>query len=153
MKKRVTYLAIALTTECNYKCFYCKRGGESISKEKETISFSDIKKIIANAHEIGITNFRITGGEPTSVPYFGKLIEYIMKFKDTKIRIIISFCFLLSLLKDFKGICRLTIGLLTRKVPSDAANVWMNVMELVDFSMLSFRQSVPPSEPCTRAEC
>lgn len=87
MKKRVTYLAIALTTECNYKCFYCKRGGESISKEKETISFSDIKKIITNAHEIGITNFRITGGEPTSVPYFGKLIEYIMKFKDTKIRI------------------------------------------------------------------
>lgn len=87
MKKRVTYLAIALTTECNYKCFYCKRGGESISKEKETISFSDIKKIITNAHEIVITNFRITGGEPTSVPYFGKLIEYIMKFKDTKIRI------------------------------------------------------------------
>ena len=87
MKKRGTYLAIALTTECNYKCFYCKRGGESISKEKETISFSDIKKIITNAHEIGITNFRLTGGEPTSVPYFGKLIEYIMKFKDTKVRI------------------------------------------------------------------
>ena len=87
MKKRGTYLAIALTTECNYKCFYCKRGGESISKEKETISFSDIKKIITNAHEIGITNFRLTGGEPTSVPYFGKLIEYIMKFKDTKIRV------------------------------------------------------------------
>lgn len=87
MKKRVTYLAMALTTECNYKCFYCKRGGESISKEKETISFSDIKKIITNAHEIGITNFRITGGEPTSVPYFGKLIEYIMDFKNTKIRI------------------------------------------------------------------
>lgn len=87
MKKRVTYLAIALTTECNYKCFYCKRGGESISKAKETISFSNIKKIITNAYEIGITNFRITGGEPTIVPYFGKLIEYIMKFKDTKIRI------------------------------------------------------------------
>lgn len=87
MKKRVTYLAIALTTECNYKCFYCKRGGESISKEKETISFLDIKKIIANTCEVGITNFRITGGEPTSVTYFGKLIEYIMKFKDTKIRI------------------------------------------------------------------
>lgn len=88
MKKRVnTYLAIALTTNCNYQCFYCKRGGESISKEKENISFSNIKKIIANAHEVGITNYRITGGEPTSVPYFGKLIEYIMKFKDTKIRI------------------------------------------------------------------
>lgn len=87
MKKRVTYLAIALTTECNYKCFYCKQGGESISKEKETICFSAIKRIIANAHEVGITNFRLTGGEPTNVPYFGRLIQYIMNFSDTKIRI------------------------------------------------------------------
>lgn len=36
MKKRVnTYLAIAITTYCNYQCFYCKKGGESISKEKK----------------------------------------------------------------------------------------------------------------------
>ena len=88
MKKRVnTYLAIAITTYCNYQCFYCKKGGESISKEKETISFDDVKKIIANAYANGIANFRITGGEPTSVSYFCELIEYIMKFKDTKVRI------------------------------------------------------------------
>lgn len=44
MKKRVnTYLAIAITTYCNYQCFYCKKGGESISKERETISFDDVK--------------------------------------------------------------------------------------------------------------
>lgn len=88
MEKRVnTYLAIALTTYCNYKCFYCKEGGESISKEKQTIPFKKIKKIILNAYEIGINNFRITGGEPTSVSYFGELIEYIMSFKGTKVRI------------------------------------------------------------------
>ena len=88
MKKRVnTYLAIALTTYCNYQCFYCKKGGESISKEKETISFSNAKKIIANAYANGITNFRITGGEPTSVRYFDELIEYIMEYEDTKVRI------------------------------------------------------------------
>lgn len=88
MKKRVnTYLAIAITTYCNYQCFYCKKGGESISKERETISFDDVKKIIANAYANGIVNFRITGGEPTSVSYFCELIEYIMKFKDTKVRI------------------------------------------------------------------
>lgn len=88
MKNRVdTYLAIALTTHCNYQCFYCKEGGESISKKKETIPFEKIKKIIFNAYEIGINNFRITGGEPTSVSYFGELIEYIMSFKKTKVRI------------------------------------------------------------------
>jgi len=88
MKRRInTYLAIALTTYCNYQCFYCKEGGESISKKKETISFSKLKKIIGNAYDVGITNFRITGGEPTSVPYFSELIEFIMAFTDTKIRI------------------------------------------------------------------
>lgn len=87
MEKRNTYLAIALTTECNYQCFYCKEGGESISKRKETIPYAKIKEIIGIAYKIGIKNFRITGGEPTSVSYFSKLIVFIMSFSDTKIRI------------------------------------------------------------------
>ena len=49
MRRRLnTYLAIAITTCCNYQCFYCKEGGESISKEKETISLPNIKKVIDN---------------------------------------------------------------------------------------------------------
>lgn len=45
MRNRVnTYLAIALTTHCNYKCFYCKEGGESMSKQKQTIPFEKVKK-------------------------------------------------------------------------------------------------------------
>jgi len=46
-----------------------------------------IKRIIDNAYEVGITNFRITGGEPTGVSYFGELIEFIMDFRDTRVRI------------------------------------------------------------------
>ena len=88
MKKRINmYLAISITTHCNYQCFYCKEGGESISKEKETIPFMMLKKIIRNAYDIGIRNFRITGGEPTIVEYFGELVEFIMKMNDTKMRI------------------------------------------------------------------
>lgn len=88
MRKRLnTYLAIPITTCCNYQCFYCKEGGESISKEKETISLQSIKKIIDNAYDVGIRNFRITGGEPTGVSYFGELIQYIMSFDNTKVRI------------------------------------------------------------------
>ena len=89
MKKRAnTYLAIAITTHCNYQCFYCKEGGESISHKKETIPFSKLKKILEIAYNIGIMNFRITGGEPTKVDYFSELIEFIMNFDNTtKIRI------------------------------------------------------------------
>ena len=35
-------------------------------------------------------------------------------------------------------------------VPSDAANVWMHEMELVE--LFDVIVSVPPYEPCTRAE-
>ncbi len=87
MERRRTYLAIAITTKCDYRCFYCKEGGESISKEKETIPFTKLKKIIGIAYNVGISNFRITGGEPTEVCYFSELIEYIMSYEDTKIRI------------------------------------------------------------------
>ena len=69
-----TYLAVAITTECNYKCFYCKKGGESISKERQTIPYDKLKNIILTAMEEGIKNFRITGGEPTGVEYFGELM-------------------------------------------------------------------------------
>lgn len=86
MRKQI-YLAIAITTYCNYQCFYCKEGGESISREKETISFSNIKKVINNAYEVGIKNYRITGGEPTIISYFSQFIEFIMNFGDTKVRI------------------------------------------------------------------
>lgn len=85
--RKNTYLAIAITTDCNYQCFYCKEGGESISHRKETIPYAKIKEIIGIAYKIGIENFRITGGEPTSVSYFSKLIQFIMSFSDTKIRI------------------------------------------------------------------
>ena len=86
-KRKNTYLAIALTTECNYQCFYCKEGGESISKKKETIPYAKIKEMIGVAYKVGIRNFRLTGGEPTSVEYFSELIVFIMNFSDTKIRI------------------------------------------------------------------
>lgn len=72
MKERLDiYLAIAVTTKCNYRCFYCKEGGESICKSQETIPFEKMKKIVRNSYEIGLSNFRITGGEPTQVEYFG----------------------------------------------------------------------------------
>lgn len=88
-KERINYLAIAITTNCNYKCFYCKPTGENIQTNlKGTINYESIKKIIKVAYELGITIFRITGGEPTMVEYLPELINYIMNLgENTKIRL------------------------------------------------------------------
>lgn len=89
MKKRINYLAIALTTRCNFQCFYCKPTGESIFPNIQgTLDFQDLKKIIKVAYKLGINTFRITGGEPTMVDYLPNLISYIMNIgDDTKIRL------------------------------------------------------------------
>ena len=83
------YLAIALTTRCNFNCFYCRRSGECVySEDEETLDFSHLKKIINVAYDLGIHTFRITGGEPTMVKYLPDLILYIMKLGDnTRIRL------------------------------------------------------------------
>lgn len=89
MRKRINYIAIALTTTCNYKCFYCKETGESILPNiKGTWNFSNLKRVINVAYSVGLTTFRITGGEPTMVEYLPDLIIYIMSLgDDTKIRL------------------------------------------------------------------
>lgn len=65
MSKRINYIAIALTTKCNCNCFYCKETGESILPSiKGTWNFDDLKTVISVAYSVGLTTFRITGGEP-----------------------------------------------------------------------------------------
>lgn len=81
-------LALAITSACNLKCFYCKDSGENLDNALGTIKFNYLKSIIKVAYENKIKNYRITGGEPTLVPYFGELLEDIIKLgKDTIIRI------------------------------------------------------------------
>lgn len=89
MSKRNLYLAIALTTRCNYECFYCKKGGESMCCNEEEIPIESLKRILKVAYSLGISNFRITGGEPTMVSYLEELLKFILEKlgSDTKIRL------------------------------------------------------------------
>lgn len=89
MSNQLNYIAIALTTHCNCNCFYCKESGESIiSGIKGTWDFNHLKKVIKVAYSVGLTTFRITGGEPTIVEYLPNLICYIMNLGEkTKIRL------------------------------------------------------------------
>ena len=89
MSNRLNYIAIALTTHCNCNCFYCKETGESIIPSmKGTWDFDHLKMVIKVAYSVGLTTFRITGGEPTMVEYLPDLIRYIMDLgENTKIRL------------------------------------------------------------------
>ncbi len=58
--RRINYLRVSITPNCNFRCIYCAR--ENISLPEHPIE--EYLKIIKVATSLGITQLRITGGEP-----------------------------------------------------------------------------------------
>lgn len=81
------YVAIAVTTECNLKCPYCQSSGESIPRMEGIWNYNRLKEVIEVFLKAGYKNFRITGGEPTTVPYLGRLLEFLLQDSDVRVRI------------------------------------------------------------------
>ncbi len=63
--REITYARISLTDRCNLRCRYCMPE-EGISKKEhnEILSFENMEKIVDALISLGISKFRITGGEP-----------------------------------------------------------------------------------------
>ncbi len=81
------YIAIAVTTECNLKCPYCQSTGESIPNVQGMWNYNRLKEILTVFLEVGYRNFRITGGEPTTFPYLGELLDFLLQDSDVRVRI------------------------------------------------------------------
>ncbi len=61
-ERQIDILRISITQECNLKCPYCHREGES--DPKDTMSVDEITKITRASADLGIKKVKITGGEP-----------------------------------------------------------------------------------------
>lgn len=61
----IDYLRVSLTERCSFHCCYC-RNDEDMPDEEEAavLSFEELERICAAAVRVGITKFKITGGEP-----------------------------------------------------------------------------------------
>jgi cyclic pyranopterin phosphate synthase len=63
--RRIDYLRISITDNCNLRCFYCTPfGGRSRLSHTEILSYEEIVAITQAAVQAGISKVRITGGEP-----------------------------------------------------------------------------------------
>lgn len=69
-------LRIVLTTDCNFKCIYCYREGETNS-EHRMAKLKDLIQILEVAKKIGIRNIKLTGGEPLCYPELEPLLRYL----------------------------------------------------------------------------
>ncbi len=63
--RRVDYLRLSLTDKCNMRCFYCiPKGFKNFRTPDEWLSFNEIQRIVRIFSEMGVSHFRLTGGEP-----------------------------------------------------------------------------------------
>ena len=63
--RRIDYLRISITDNCNLRCFYCTPfGGRRHLSHTQILSYEEIVAITQAAVRAGISKVRITGGEP-----------------------------------------------------------------------------------------
>ena len=63
--REINYLRISVTDRCNLRCIYCMpASGVRRIRHDEILSFEEIIAIAREASRLGVSKFRLTGGEP-----------------------------------------------------------------------------------------
>lgn len=62
--RNINYMRISITDNCNLRCKYCMPNSFKEKKENEFISYEEIIRICNIVAQLGISKFKITGGEP-----------------------------------------------------------------------------------------
>ncbi len=78
--REISYMRISVTDRCNLRCKYCmpEEGVENLGHDK-ILSFEEIQRIVKAAAELGISKYRITGGEPLARKGIVSLVENLSK--------------------------------------------------------------------------
>ncbi len=73
----IDYMRLSITDRCNLRCTYCMPQGIQAAPRQEILSFEEFLRIARAAVTLGITHFKITGGEPLvrkgTVPFIARL--------------------------------------------------------------------------------
>lgn len=82
--REIEYMRISITDRCNLRCRYCIPKDMKWLPMEEILTFEEIEFICQQAVKLGITRFKITGGEPLVRKDCIKLIEKIKKIPGTQ---------------------------------------------------------------------
>ena len=63
-KRTINYMRISLTDRCNLRCAYCRPENAKMVEHAQILRYEEILRIAQCVVTLGITNFKITGGEP-----------------------------------------------------------------------------------------
>lgn len=77
--RNINYMRISLTDRCNYACYYCKPDISKHLCHSDILTYEQLLDICRCAVSLGITRFKITGGEPTLRKDY---IDFIRRLKE-----------------------------------------------------------------------
>ena len=77
--RNINYMRISLTDRCNYACYYCKPDISKHLCHSDILTYEQLLDICRCAITLGITRFKITGGEPTLRKGY---IDFIRRLKE-----------------------------------------------------------------------
>lgn len=62
--REIDYIRFSITDRCNLRCRYCMPQGVPLGCHQDLLSFEEFLEVARAAVELGITRFKVTGGEP-----------------------------------------------------------------------------------------
>lgn len=83
--REIDYMRISVIDSCNLNCYYCNP--QDNNKNCKAINILSVKKvlcIVRAATRIGITHFRLTGGEPLLHPQIDEMVSQIKKIPGVR---------------------------------------------------------------------
>ncbi|GAP07350.1 MAG TPA: GTP 3',8-cyclase MoaA [Anaerolinea thermolimosa] len=73
--RQITYLRISVTDRCNLRCVYCMPPeGIQLQNHETILRYEEIASVVRVAAEHGVTEVRLTGGEPLTRPNLPALV-------------------------------------------------------------------------------
>lgn len=76
--RQIADLRVSVTDRCNFRCQYCMPAEGLPWLEREAVlSFEEITRIVALTASMGVTDVRLTGGEPLVRREFPRLVEML----------------------------------------------------------------------------
>ena len=83
--RKIKYLRISVTNMCNLRCQYCMPPeGIQLMKRDEILKFEEIVTIVKHAVKLGITNLRLTGGDPLVRKNIERLVFMLASVEGVK---------------------------------------------------------------------
>lgn len=85
LNRQINYMRISVTDRCNLNCFYCRPPDDTrFLPPGEILSYDELFSLVRLAISLGISRFRLTGGEPLLRPGLEEFISRLTQLREVE---------------------------------------------------------------------